>query len=182
MEETLNKAGDCFVSLDAAVSASGSGAVVTFDDGYESVYETVYPLFKERGVPFTAYIITDRIGTDGYMTAEQICELAQDADICTIGSHMRSHRKTREMTAAEIRREWAESKRVLESITGKPVVHAALPYGSAASCSRKSIRFGLKAGYETVATTLAVPYKKGRVIPRFVYQNNREFSPVIPQK
>ncbi len=93
---------------------------------------------------------------------------------------MCSHRKTREMTVAEINREWSESKRVLESIIGKPVIHAALPFGSAASCSRKSIRLGLEAGYETVATTLAVPYKKGCIVPRFVYQNNRDFSPVIP--
>ena len=66
----------------------------------------------------------------GYMTGEQIHELAQDQDICTIGSHMCSHRKTREMSDREIRKEWADSKSILEKITGKPVEHAALPYGS----------------------------------------------------
>ena len=160
-------------------SSGEGGTAITFDDGYASVYDTVYPLFRQRGIPFTVYVVTDRIGADGYLTADQIRELARDEAICTVGSHMCSHRKTREMTAAEIRREWAESRRILEEITGRPVRHAALPYGKAASCSRKSIRMGLRAGYRTVATTLAVPCRGGSVLPRYVYQNDRAFAPAL---
>ena len=157
-----------------------TGTAVSFDDGFLSTYRIAYPLLKQKGIPFIVYVATDFIGRPGYMTGEQIHELAQDQDICTIGSHMCSHRKTREMSDREIRKEWADSKSILEKITGRPVEHAALPYGSVASCSGKSIRFGFEAGYRTVATTRALPFLGGRTIPRYVYQNNRPFLPVVP--
>ena len=157
-----------------------TGTAVSFDDGFSSTCETAYPLLKQKGIPFIVYVAADFIGRPGYMTEEQVRKLARDREICTIGSHMCSHRKTREMSEQEIRKEWADSKSILEKITGCPVEHAALPYGSVASCSGKSIRFGFEAGYRTVATTRAFPYFKGKTIPRYVYQNNKPFVPVVP--
>ena len=156
------------------------GTAISFDDGFFSTYGIAYPLLKQKGIPFIVYIATDYIGRPGYMTTEQIRILAQDPDVCTIGSHMCSHRKTREMSEQEIRKEWADSKIILEKITGRPVDHAALPYGSVYSCTRKSIRLGFEAGYRTVATTRAFPYLKGKTIPRYVYQKNKPFLPFVP--
>ena len=74
-----------------------------------------------------------------------------------------------------IRLEWEKSRDILNKITHKEIRHCALPYGSVLSCSKKSIDIAFQMGYETVATTCAIPYKKGRIIPRFVYNNQDKF-------
>jgi peptidoglycan/xylan/chitin deacetylase (PgdA/CDA1 family) len=54
------------VSLDDAVDATGNGrtrAVLTFDDGYKSVYRYAFPLMREAGVTATVFLPTDFIGT-----------------------------------------------------------------------------------------------------------------------
>ena len=48
--EILDKIGQRFISLDEALSGA-AGVVLTFDDGYESVYKTVFPALKEKGYP-----------------------------------------------------------------------------------------------------------------------------------
>lgn len=150
----------------------GNGIVITFDDGYESLLSTVLPYMKEKNLPFTAYITTDYLNRPGYLTTKQLKLLAK-SDLCTIGSHMVTHRKTREMSKEEIRNEWIDSKKLLEDIIGYEVNHAALPYGSYYSCSIKSKHAALDFGYKTVADTISVPFSpKAKIISRYVYQNN----------
>ena len=179
---TINK--DCFNTIIEKIKqyiipidefSQKKGIIVTFDDGYESVYSYVYPLFKKLGLPFTVYVITDKIGEFGYLSKEQITEMSEDRKICTIGSHMCSHRKTRDMSNIEIEYEWKNSKIILESITDKTIMHAALPYGTIKSCSELSIKLGFENGYKTIATTRAVPCSKNGIINRFVYQNNKKY-------
>jgi len=46
--------------------------VISFDDGYETDYTTVYPLFKARSLKGTSYIVTSFIGQPDQLTWEQI--------------------------------------------------------------------------------------------------------------
>jgi peptidoglycan/xylan/chitin deacetylase (PgdA/CDA1 family) len=59
-----------FASLDelGGQLARGEGrgerlVAVTFDDGYQDVYEHAFPLLKERGIPAAVFVVTDLIGT-----------------------------------------------------------------------------------------------------------------------
>lgn len=59
-----------FVSLDelGALMESGNSlperiAAVTFDDGYQDVYENAFPLLKKKGIPAAVFVVTDLIGT-----------------------------------------------------------------------------------------------------------------------
>ena len=167
-----------FIRLNDMISSSQSQRgntnryTITFDDGLESVYTYVYPLMKELEIPFTCYITTSSIDKDGYLSSDQIRSLASDP-LCEIGSHMVSHRRTRGLSVKEILDEWSTSKDVLLGITEKCIKHAALPYGSLLSCSRKSIRLAFEAGYSSVATTSARPFKgRSRILPRCTYKMN----------
>jgi peptidoglycan/xylan/chitin deacetylase (PgdA/CDA1 family) len=65
---------------------------LTFDDAYESVYTKAWPILKERGIPFTVFVMTDAIddGINGYMNWEQLRELANH-ELVTIGNHTSDH-------------------------------------------------------------------------------------------
>lgn len=148
--------------------------VVSFDDGYESVYTTVFPYMVSRSIPFVCYITTGFINKPGYLTDDQIKEISK-SEFCTIGSHMCTHHKTREMNESDIQKEWNESKLYLEKLTGSPVLHAALPYGSFSSCTIKSKRIALKCGYKTIADTIASYFSPhSSFISRYVYQKNND--------
>ena len=62
---------------------------LTFDDGFESVYTQAYPVLRQYGMPATIFIVTDWVGTPGYMTWDQIRELA--AHGFEVGCHTKSH-------------------------------------------------------------------------------------------
>lgn len=49
--------------------------VVSFDDAHESDYLTVYPLFHERGLKGTSYIVTSWVGRPGCLTWAEIAAM-----------------------------------------------------------------------------------------------------------
>ena len=58
-----------FVDLDTVGAAERNGvafdepvAAVTFDDGYEDIYEHALPVLKRKGIPAAAFVVTDLVG------------------------------------------------------------------------------------------------------------------------
>ena len=64
--------------------------IITFDDGYESVYEYVYPYIKERNIPITLFIVNNLVGVDGYMSWNQLREMYASG-LVSIYSHGLNH-------------------------------------------------------------------------------------------
>jgi len=63
---------------------------LTFDDGYSSVYDTAYPILKEKNMPFTVFINPDMVKPSKlYMDWEQIKELSDNGVI--IANHTLAH-------------------------------------------------------------------------------------------
>ncbi|GGE60153.1 polysaccharide deacetylase [Streptosporangium jomthongense] len=63
---------------------------ITFDDAYESVYTKGASILQERGLPYTIFVDTAAIGSHGYMTWEQLEELAV-RDGVSIANHGAGH-------------------------------------------------------------------------------------------
>ncbi len=101
--------------------------IITFDDGDLSVYETAFPIMRKYGLTGVAYIVGNYMDTDGYMTAEQIKELA--AAGWEIGSHSRSHRDLTRLRVPIQRQEIYQAKRDLEQATGVQASTFAYPFG-----------------------------------------------------
>lgn len=69
--------------------------VITMDDGWEGVYTYAYPVLKEYGFPFTAYLYKKYVNIGGRsLSWAQIKEMMQNG--CEIGSHSVSHESLRQ--------------------------------------------------------------------------------------
>ena len=71
------------ISLEKAVSyirdrkrPPAKTVAITFDDGYENNYKYVYPVLKRYNIPATIFIITDFVGTEGFLNWNEIKEMS----------------------------------------------------------------------------------------------------------
>ncbi len=101
---------------------------VTFDDGLQDVYDIAYPFLKEKNIPFTVYVLAEFIDKEGYLTKEQLLEMAADP-LVTIGSHGLHHGVFTKMSAEEKRNEVFLSKSILEQTIGRGVTNFAYSHG-----------------------------------------------------
>jgi peptidoglycan/xylan/chitin deacetylase (PgdA/CDA1 family) len=120
--------------------------VLTFDDGYQTVYHEAFPVLQRHGMTATVFITTGRSKpsrpTERLPSCEgrtmlswrEIGEL-QCAGI-EIGAHTCTHPDLTRLTAKEIQTEIATSKDIIESILGARVSSFAYPYGRFDPCSR----------------------------------------------
>lgn len=102
--------------------------LLTFDDGLEDVFRVVYPVLKAREIPFTIFVPVDLLDTPGYISIEQLKEMAKDP-LVTIGSHGVSHRVMTTLSVGEQELELVDSKKTLQRIIGKSVDVYAYPHG-----------------------------------------------------
>lgn len=120
-----------FISVDEYIKFSLSDrnkCLITFDDGLQDVYRVAYPELKKRGIPFLMFVITDFLNTEGYITTEELLEMAEDP-LVTIGSHGLSHKVLKNMDLNNQRRELADSKQFLENLLHRPVKYFAYSHG-----------------------------------------------------
>jgi peptidoglycan/xylan/chitin deacetylase (PgdA/CDA1 family) len=126
------------VDLDTALDVGSDSAVVlTFDDGYRSLYEVAFPLLSERGLPFTLYLTTDppesgrplreHPGADP-VTWEMVREM-NDSGLMTVGAHTHTHPDLRGLNEDEIRKELEISDELIEARIGVRPQHFAYPWG-----------------------------------------------------
>ena len=102
--------------------------VLSVDDGHESNYSEMFPLLAERRWPATFFVVAGWVGTRHALSWAQLRAMA-DAGM-EIGSHSLTHASIQGCSAAEIRREFGDSKHMLEDGVGRAVTVASLPRGS----------------------------------------------------
>ncbi len=117
--------------------------ILTVDDGLDTLYTEIYPVMKRYAMPFTAFISYDLIDKPGYITCEQLQEMASDP-LVTIGSHGCSHLHLTQCNEKTVLHELCDSKLGLEKIIGKEVELLAYPFGNV---GMREIRLARMAGY-----------------------------------
>lgn len=107
--------------------------LLTFDDGYRSVYTHAFPIMKEFGFVGIACVYPEFIGSGGGMSWEQLKEMAGAG--WTIESHSLTHANLWKVPvasgarAAVFEREISRPKRIIEEKVGLPVLFMTWPYG-----------------------------------------------------
>jgi peptidoglycan/xylan/chitin deacetylase (PgdA/CDA1 family) len=165
--------------------------VITFDDGYECLYEHALPALSERGMTATVFLVTSGIGGSNVWeqavgdVAEPMLSLSEIAEMreqgLEFGSHTLSHAHLTLLSEADAQHEISASRHALEQALGERCRTFAYPYGEWNQRVRDMVQ---QAGYEVACTTvraaalpgddpMALPrinIRRYNVVPRFAYK------------
>ena len=108
--------------------------LITFDDGYYSNYEYIYPILQKYNVKASIFVITDKVGKeiDGikYLGWDECLEM-QNSGLVEIFSHSKKHIFYNKLPIREIRDDVKESYEIIEKHLGKKDLKVfAYPYGA----------------------------------------------------
>lgn len=101
--------------------------ILTFDDTHLEQFTIGATEMKKHNFKGVFFIMNISIGRAGYMNKEQIKQLAADGHV--IGAHSWDHHRVTEYTDADWQQQLTEARQKLETISGKPVVYFAYPFG-----------------------------------------------------
>lgn len=155
--------------------------LLTFDDGWKSVYTDAYPILKEFGYPYTLYLYKNYVDGGGKaLTLPMINEMV--ANGASIGSHSVSHpypitvksfrKKGPQPYDAYLRKEMGESKRFLESKFPVKATTYSYPGGF---YTEEMLKLGEEFGYTHMFTVLPGKIKRGLpdgTLPRYMILGN----------
>jgi len=159
----------------------GKVAVITFDDGFMSVFNTALPILAHYGFSATCFFVADKIAqqNDWDKPQAQRMPLMGETEIRhfvamghEVGSHTLTHPNLPRLERAMASREISQSKQRLESLIGRPVLSFAYPYGGENATLRQLVQ---QAGYSHAVSTI-----KGRArsdddlfaLPRYSIRRN----------
>ena len=130
--------------------------VLTFDDGYNSIYKLAFPLLKKYGFAATVFVYTDFVGAGDALNWSQMQEMAASG-LVDFQGHSKSHsnliqrlagesdERYRERVEAEIR----VPREVIRQKMQIPVTDYAYPYGDANELVLDALA---RNGYQLAAT------------------------------
>ncbi len=122
--------------------------VISFDDGYESVFSLARPILRQHGLRATQFIISSFIGRHGYMNETMIRQLVTEGH--EIASHTASHPNLTGLSRAAQESELARSRAELSGRFGVPVDFLCYPAGR---YDQTTIEVAREAGYRGAVTT-----------------------------
>lgn len=127
-EQMINRCAKSCASIDEVLSGITGKVLITFDDGLEDLFTVAYPILRERKIPFVAFIVTEYLDTPGYISTEQLLEMAGDP-LVEIGSHGVTHDLLPTLNSKEQQKELSLSKELLQKITGRKIRFFAYSHG-----------------------------------------------------
>ena len=167
--QTLHQRGVNVISLGQLVDGLTNGeplpdrsVVLTFDDGFENVYQLAFPILQQYGFPATVFLVAGYCGKTNHwpsqpsgiprlpiMTWEQIQEMDR-ADI-EFGAHTHNHPRLDRVSGSELTLEVVNAKIVLEDHLGHQVDHFSYPYGMRRFIPQDVVCYCRDIGFETIA-------------------------------
>jgi peptidoglycan/xylan/chitin deacetylase (PgdA/CDA1 family) len=114
---------------------------ITFDDGFDNVYENAFPILVEMGFPATVFVVSGFCGKDNswpsqpsgiprlrLMGWDRLVEMSRHG--ISLGAHTVSHPRMTSLSQREMAGELTHCRDEIEQRTGQPVHTFAFPYGA----------------------------------------------------
>ena len=101
--------------------------MITFDDTRLDQYTAALPELNKHGFKGVFFIMTVSLNKPGYMSKEQVKQLADEGHI--IGSHTYDHKNVKTYTSDDWVEQVQRPSQQLQTITGKPIEYFAFPFG-----------------------------------------------------
>lgn len=149
---------------------------ITFDDGGVSAVHPIIDSLEEQGWRGHFFVTTDRIGTNAFVSKDDIRELAKRGHV--VGSHSCSHpTRMAVCSKTQLQGEWSDSVAILADILGARVCVASVPGGY---YSRKVATTAAQAGITTLfnsePTTRSHMVGPCRVLGRYTIKRDTHAS------
>jgi peptidoglycan/xylan/chitin deacetylase (PgdA/CDA1 family) len=124
--------------------------VITFDDGYQSVYDAAVPVLREHGMCGTVFLTVGQtgpaesagrlpsLGGRSMLSWQEIKEMRNCG--VTFGAHTLTHPDLTHLPVERVDAEICRSKEIIEDALGDPVRCFAYPYGRYDQHSRDIVR------------------------------------------
>lgn len=126
---TLNALGYEYIFADEFTHTENPSVMLTFDDGYEDNYTEMFPILKKYNAKATIFMVTSAIDRPGYLTSEQIKEMA-DSGLVRFASHTHNHYSLTSLSEKDLRYQFEHSKQILKELTGHEMDAICYPGGS----------------------------------------------------
>ena len=162
--------------LDRGEPMPRRSTAITFDDGYEETCTVAWPLLKRFGFSATVFIAPGEVGLPGFVTWEQVGEMAKDG--MTIGSHTMHHSYLPLVKEERLTEELLGSKQAIEARIRQPVHYLSYPIGGFTPQAQAVTR---QAGYLAACTTnrAILPLRLDRYALRRIKMTERDIHPVF---
>ena len=122
--------------------------VITFDDGYETVYKEAFPVLQYYGMSATVFLSVGNRKTNGgrlpslegrsMMSWSEIREMRQEK--IDFGAHTLTHPDLTQLPTEQAESEICESKKIIEDALSAPVATFAYPFGRYDERCREIVR------------------------------------------
>lgn len=152
--------GEALTRLSGGGEVAKRAIVLTFDDGYASVYDLAWPILRKHGFDATVFLVTGYVGKDNQwpsqprgVPAAPLMTWSNVNDLLEYGfafeAHTCSHPPLSQLREGQIKDELALSKAELEKHTGIQSNTFAYPYGD----SNESVRELVRQQFDGAVTT-----------------------------
>ena len=129
-----------FSELDKALPEKS--VIVSFDDGFRSVYDNAAPIMQKYGIKGNIYLPTAYIGQDGkFMDWDMVRRLQENG--FEMQAHTHNHVDIRTLSAEDMQREVQNSNEYFIRELGKAPCAICLPFGT---YDRRSVKLLKKTG------------------------------------